>query len=336
MSRRIDWVDASRGMAFMVVIYCHLPMSDHRVMAFFSPVFLTVFFFVSGYLFKSGRNFSEVLEQRVRTLLLPFLALGGVMILLSQLLTFGEAHSLRADIAGLLLQNGENQILWFIAALFVYSLVFYWIDRFCATPLRLLLVAVALFAADCIVIYHIGIPRLVWHVEYAGCACFYMALGKLYRMYEPQIDRRLSVPVLVVMAAAYAGAILLAGREIGHTGSYAVVDSMVITVVGLMLLVSVSKRWLGGSRLLMFVGANTLFYFAFHGKVYSLILAIGGKVAPGLMAPGSFAAELAVAAGVVLLDALILIWPAKAVNRWFPQILGRNFRLWGRDQRRVM
>lgn len=329
MSRRINWVDASRGLAFMVVIYCHLPMSDHRVMAFFSPVFLSIFFFVSGYLFKSGRRFPEVLEQRVRTLLIPFLALGGVMILLSQLLSFGEPHSLRADLSGLLLQNGENQILWFIAALFVYSLVFYWIDRFCATPLRLLIVSVALFAADCILLYHIEIPRLAWHVEYAGCACFYMALGKLYRLYEPRIDRLLSLPVLAALAVAYVAAIILTGREIGHYGSYAVVDSMAVTVAGLMLLVTVSKRWIGGSWLLLFVGANSLFYFAFHGKVYSLILALGGKVAPGLMQPGSFAADLAVAAGVVLLDALILVWPAKAVNRWFPQILGRNFRLWG-------
>ena len=329
MSGRINWVDVSRGLAFMVVIYCHLPMSDHRVMAFFSPVFLSIFFFVSGYLFKGGRSFAEVLEQRTRTLLLPFLALGGVMILMGQAVSFGEPHSLRTDIMGLLLQNGENQILWFIAALFVYSLVFYWIDRFCAAPMRLLAVAAALFAADCIVLYHIGIPRLAWHVEYAGCACFYMALGKLYRLYEPRIDAVLSLPVLAALAVAYVAAIILAGREIGHYGSYAIIDSMAITVVGLAILISVSKRWLGGSRLLLFVGANSLFYFAFHGKVYSLILTLGGKIAPGLMQGGGFATDLAVAAAVVLLDALLLVWPAKAVNRWFPQILGRNFRLWG-------
>lgn len=45
-------------------------------MRYFSPVFLTMFFFVSGYLFKENCSFSFVLEQRTRTILLPFLTLG--------------------------------------------------------------------------------------------------------------------------------------------------------------------------------------------------------------------------------------------------------------------
>ncbi len=332
-ANRIGWLDTARGLAFMAVIYCHLPMSSGRVMAFFGPVFLSVFFFVSGYLFKSGQSFSTVLEQRVRTLLIPFLILGGIMVAIGQVVSFGEPHSFTDEIKGLLLQNGENQLLWFIAALFVYSIVFYWIDRFCATAVRLLVVAVALFAADCLALYHLGMPRIAWHLGYAGCACFYMALGKLYRIYEPQIDRRLTPPVLALLAAVYVAGIMLSKNQIGHYGSYAIVDSMAITVIGLALLISVSKKWLGGSRLLIFVGANSLFYFAFHGKVYSLILAVTGKLAPGLIDTGNFGTDLIVAGAIVILDALLLIYPAKIVTRYCPQILGRNFKLWGNQRR---
>lgn len=74
---RLKWLDIARGLAFLMVIYSHLKYKDDMVMRYFSPVFLTMFFFVSGYLFKENCTFSKVLEQRTRTLLLPFLTLGG-------------------------------------------------------------------------------------------------------------------------------------------------------------------------------------------------------------------------------------------------------------------
>ena len=77
MKRRLNWIDVSRGIAFLMVIYSHLEYKNDFLMHFFSPVFLTTFFFVSGYLYKEGRSFKQVLEQRTRTLLLPFLLLGG-------------------------------------------------------------------------------------------------------------------------------------------------------------------------------------------------------------------------------------------------------------------
>lgn len=74
---RLKWLDIARGMAFLMVIYSHLRYNDDTVMRYFTPMFLTMFFFVSGYLFKEGCSFAKVLEQRTRTLLLPFLTLGG-------------------------------------------------------------------------------------------------------------------------------------------------------------------------------------------------------------------------------------------------------------------
>lgn len=62
-NKRINWVDVSRGLAFLMVIYYHLPMMDSGVMNFFQPVFLTTFFFISGYLFKGGNHFLRFLNS---------------------------------------------------------------------------------------------------------------------------------------------------------------------------------------------------------------------------------------------------------------------------------
>ena len=77
MTKRLNWIDVSRGIAFLMVIYSHLEYKNDFLMHFFSPIFLTTFFFVSGYLYKEGIGFKQVLEQRTRTLLLPLFILGG-------------------------------------------------------------------------------------------------------------------------------------------------------------------------------------------------------------------------------------------------------------------
>lgn len=185
IKKRINWLDVSRGLAFLMVIYSHLELCDSAIMRYLSPVFLTTFFFVSGYLFKENCSFKKVFEQRTRTLLLPFLMLGTIMILMSQILTFNERVPIKDEFKGLLFQNGENQLLWFIAALYIYSVIFYWIERWTKTPKVLIITSLILFVLNA-VYFNItgggfGIP---WHIESFGSACFYMGLGKYFKENE--------------------------------------------------------------------------------------------------------------------------------------------------------
>lgn len=153
-------------------------------------------------------------------------------------------------------------------------------------------------------------------------------LNLCYRNYESQVDRFMNGWKIAVGVIVYFAYIYFTGMYIGHQGSVMVIDAMAITVIGLALVILVSKKYLQGSRFLLFVGANTLFYFAFHGKAYSIILTLGHKAVPGYIAGQDFWMEVCVAVLVVFLDALILIVPANAVNKYAPQILGKNFRLW--------
>lgn len=158
--KRINWIDVSRGIAFLMVIYSHLQYCNSSLMHYFSPIFLTTFFFVSGYLFKEGCSFKQVFEQRTRTLLLPFLILGVCMIALNQVITYNEPVPFVDRIKGLLLQNGHNQLLWFIAALYVYSLAFYWVERWARTIKGLLIFAIALFIANVAYSFWLNLPSL--------------------------------------------------------------------------------------------------------------------------------------------------------------------------------
>lgn len=246
---------------------------------------------------------------------------------MSQVLTFNSKVPFADEVKGLLMQNGENQILWFIAALYVYSVVFYCIERWSGNTLKLLIICSLLFILNGLWA-KMGIPKMPWHIGAIGCACFYMGLGKWYKDNEQIIERLIDNKWVALLALTlYVSIIALFDLHVSFGGGRWIVDAWSVTIPGLIVMLYISKHCFQNSRFLLFVGANSLFYFAFHGKVYSLLQTICHKV----MASGtteSAIVELQVAFCIVILDALILIIPAIFVNRYCPFLLGKGFKLW--------
>ena len=328
MEFRLKWLDTARGLAFLMVIYQHLKYCDDMIMRYFTPIFLTMFFFVSGYLFNEHSSFLKVFEQRTRTLLFPFLILGGIMIFLSNILSFNDPPSFTNQIIGLLLQNGHNQLLWFIAALYIYSLVFYWIKHFCNYDNTLIVICSLLFIVNAIYSYWLKGPSLPWHITNSGYACFYMALGKYYKYHEKEIDIFFGWYKLLLIAIIYIGFITITGISCSFSGSKYIVDAVVLSIMSLILGVTVAKRFFQKSKFILFIGSNTLFYFAFHGKGYSLLETVVDKVMTGMSISHTFWIDESLGFVITFFDALLLIVPAMFVNKYCPWLLGKGFKLW--------
>ena len=115
--------------------------------------------------------------------------------------------------------------------------------------------------------------------------------------------------------------------HISFAGSKYLIDSFVVTLIGLVIVIFLSKHILQNSRFLLFDGANTLFYFAFHGKVYSLLQTLCHKFLSDVVLNIDGMHDM-IAIGITILDALLLILPAMFVNRYCGFLLGKGFKLW--------
>ena len=77
-SNRILWIDAAKGIGLLCVILGHLgvPYLSTLVYTFHMPLF----FFLSGIVF-SGSKYSpaEFLKRKLKSLVLPYFTLGGVI-----------------------------------------------------------------------------------------------------------------------------------------------------------------------------------------------------------------------------------------------------------------
>ena len=124
-NKRVGWVDIAKFICIFCVMNSHLESVTEPVFTLYSPFYLSLFFFCSGYVYHHRPGFGVFLQKKVHQLLIPWFFLSTANILLSQILSFNEHGSLMKELFWNLLQiRGKGDGLWFIAALFVAFIPF--------------------------------------------------------------------------------------------------------------------------------------------------------------------------------------------------------------------
>ena len=123
---RIEWVDVVKYVCIIMVMLSHLETRTDIWSAFYTPFFLTAFFFTAGYVYKPKKNFKEFLYSKFRQLFVPWLVFSVFDIVLSQIFSFNAHGSLSEELKWNFLQiRGQGDQIWFVAALFVAFIPFY-------------------------------------------------------------------------------------------------------------------------------------------------------------------------------------------------------------------
>lgn len=339
--RRIIWLDIAKYFFIMVVILEHLEAGADELSCLIVPYALPGFLFASGYTHKAGQSFKSFFIKKIRTLFIPWLILSVFDISLSQLVSFGE-HRYFYELGWNLLQiRGMHDQLWFVAALFTCYFPFYffieWYSKKSAENNHRteLFLGLALLSLGAAVAYSFiakpewfpwGTISLPWHADYALRGIFFMSCGYFFReKYEAFYERFNPYSRAIFLTLLHA-AIVYAPYFINIPDAvFSVLANLVTPLLGVLSIVSISKI-LPANRYLLYVGQNTLLYFAFHGKVFGLIEGIlrGFFAQPYYAILSNKVSSILFAIAFSVVVSLILIIPSYIVNRWFPFILGRR------------
>lgn len=340
--KRIEWLDISKYFFIMVVILEHLEAGADELSCLVVPFALPGFLFASGYTHKAGQKFKSFASKKIRTLFVPWFILSIFDICLSNLVSFGEHSGFLYELGWNMLQiRGKHDQLWFVAALFTAYFPFYffieWYNRKSAKNTH----RTELFLGLSLVIFSLGItysrymnPALLpwgtsslpWHIDYAFRAIFFMTCGYMFKeKYERTYDTlnkysRAFFFVILHTIIVYAPYFV----EI-PSGIFSFLANLVTPVLGVFAIISISKL-IRANKYLLYVGQNTLLYFAFHGKVYGAIEGVLRLFFGGLYSDilASKASSIIFAILFTIIVSLILIIPSYIVNRWFPFILGKK------------
>lgn len=273
-------------------------------------------------------NFSSFLESRTRTILLPFFIYGIILIVLRHIITFNEEISWEQDCLGFIKQiRGENDELWFLAAIWVFGIIFYWMLKLTKKDKELLTLSLSLFIINCIYIYWFHGKMLYWHIGLIGWACFYMCLGKLYKKYEIQFDKIINKKILLLCILIYITFNIITPISYSYTGSKYMVDSIFITTLGLTILIYLCKYNILDNKLFMYIGSNSLLYFIVHGKIISLLQAITRQIME-YWAINNATFDLILGFIITIITGVLAIIPIFLINKYLPMSIGKGFKLW--------
>lgn len=319
----------------------HLESGSDFLRTIYSPFFLSVFFFSSGYVYKHKDNFKTFLIKKVKGLLWPWFIFSILNIALSHVLTFNEHTEITTELLQNFMQvRGYGDQLWFIAALFAAFIPFYFLVRWHNASAKknkdiLFFVIVLILSMVSKVYSRLMNPELFpwkstdlpWHLDYIFVAMFYMAIGYLFRIkLEEKFDKcntriNRTILIAVYLVIVFFPSIL----NIELSGIFSFCYNYIISLLGIAAVISLCKV-LPNNKYVSFVGQNTLTYFALHGKVYSLLQTLFrkffGEAYAAILSNAATSSLFAII--LTLLMSVILIIPAYIINRYLPFLLGRK------------
>lgn len=344
-NKRFDWLDVLKCLAMFSVICGHAASGDTPgCLKFYIYSFhMPLFFIISGmtlYIQLSRRelSFSELLKNRIRTLLWPYLAFN--LLLLPLWFCYfvfydPQAGSIPRLLVSIVYSNPTWSSLpisasWFLTTLFLSVLVFFGIVKLCRNH-DLLLIAVCTiigtggYIFSCFDEVNLLYP---WHISTVPVATMLLMIGYIFMKNQHHIGScfaanknrgisRYLISLLMICITFFIGFFASGNNEkitmgLNHYGNFML---FIIAVLSFSFMFYILANIVPSLSVFKLVGRNTVVYLCLHEL---------GIIAMNTLSPltKAFVSDMPVLASLVIFIALIPV--AFAVERWLPWLIGRR------------
>ena len=191
MSKRIDWIDISKGIAIILVVIGHNVENGSLLWNIIFSFHMPFFFFASGFLFKDKQITSQ-LKDNCQRLLLPYISTLLFIFFYTTLIVFIKTHvnNLLSWVLPILYSTGKpltwapsiNVVgaMWFLTCLFCASIIFNTVIKLTKSYNKslqfLIIVIISLFG------YIIGkFIYLPWSFDIALASQFFIYCGYYFK-----------------------------------------------------------------------------------------------------------------------------------------------------------
>lgn len=293
---RLVYIDVAKALGIIAVMISHGCGFPGNMGYFFTASFMQMFFFLSGYTYKSGRTVIENIKHRFKVIGVPYI-LYNIMLLFLSFVAYRVLHKEVSGnfwliaVSGIIYSsshlyypdsitpnisffNIQNAALWYLTCFLVASTVFYLIiDKITNRKKYLLSMAILIF----ITIGLKNIPiRLPWSIDTAFAGTAFMLLGYLTRKMDlfKKLDKWYYIGGIIILYFLFCTinpGIGMSLRKYGPYGVWSVLIFMAIGYLGSLLYIFGAKlicRLPGIGLGLSYIGKNTLVLLGFHNFIF--------------------------------------------------------------------
>ncbi len=189
MKKRAEYLDIAKGIGILLVVWAHAkgPFSSY-IYQFHMPLF----FLISGYLFNERNTVKQFVVKKVRTLYIPFIfwnIIFTVVELKLQINQFSQKAFCDRIIEIILTIGKSGSFLgatWFLASLFVVSVVYKIIDTYLPKKREMSLVLFVICAVVAYTGFTITFPYMISRTLILSV---FFAIGRVVRTYKEELSR---------------------------------------------------------------------------------------------------------------------------------------------------
>lgn len=324
--KRIKWLDILKGISMFMIILAHSGAPQEYTW-FYNPFFLSAFFFVSGYTFRPMQNTKQFVVHKLKGQVYPFVVFGFINAVIAIII---EHDSWIDRLQFLISRNRVWDDMWFIACLVSSEFVFYLLFRITEKCFKeqdaklIMLLIVSLVISYFGILYIRNVPiKLPWQFEYACSNVIFVAIGYVMKKKEEKFIVYNKIRWWTIISIIYIAVVLVFPNQVAiHSGEYAnwvlYLFDATLGIASLVLFSQMIEKYLNSSlisKFIVFVGANTLVYYAFQSKVIKIVKMFLIKI--NMASMSSYFSSLIVA----FITAMILIIPAYIIRKKMPFLL---------------
>lgn len=318
---RIPFFDTAKGIFMFFVILSHSGYVPTWLNAIYGPFFLSGFFFTSGYFFLKMKDGKFDYKQKAMNILTTILC----AYLLYRVLSYSVLHIAHKDFlfAGRLYQDilqGRN--IWFASCIVVSELL---------ALLYYMIIGVKKWAVYAFPIVNLAVYLLIptgdypWFCNVAFLANFYLGLGMIAKRHSDKFlvlitSKKWNIAVSALFLVLYGIDLIYLHQRIGFNSWYSHLWFFIPESVVAFIAVFCLSSKLQASRILKFIGVNSLLYYFFQHQVLARVtMPLGAR----LHIPTPYAVYAIISALIVVAILWPVIW---CVNRYIP-VLGGKWRV---------
>jgi len=333
--KRLNWIDMAKGFAMLLVMFGHAPMSL-RIRAEIYTFHLPLFFFMSGYLFSNVKynDFLSFFKKRFITIGIPYFCFSFIeyiyFFVANNKQHVSPLKSLIGTLIPLRFNNGtlHNGTLWFIVCLFMAELIFFLIVKVSKNDkykISVCLVGCAIIG----VFYNIYIKKpLPYSIDVSFFAVVFYGIGYLIKGIEIKVSKLVSIKYLILFLIAN---VLLGHLNIRYLNTNVDMSSSrygnyflfyMSAFCGIMASL-IFCRLIPKSKILIYVGKNSIIFMAFHQMILYPIL---DKIIVHISFLTSQKPYIVALNGIIHVGVtfLVMIPIIYVINNYMPFILGKG------------
>lgn len=273
---RLAWIDYMKGIAIFLVVLSHSEGVPEWLEYSFRYIFLTSFFFASGYLFHNPLKTFDIKKKFLRiteSILIPYLIYWIASFIVDKSL---EGYSIDNIIKGLLGSLLEGKKLWFISCLLCAEIIMSVNLYISKNPIYIFLSGIVSFIVWKIT--DLSQPGVwYWCINIALLAYLYLAFGYSFKVYEPYISKYLKKNITgIVLLLGYGMLVYIDYQYFNNKVSFAlncfsnIWYYILCSFIGLGFLYCLYNR-LKENSVVIFLSLNSMLIYFYHNQMLNLL-----------------------------------------------------------------